>query len=211
MRPQHAPNPDILELHKLEQEKPQTHLNPYYWKFTWDGRPCRVGMTDFEKKREEPGAPKRRGADGRIKKEPGKRRTGQEHLYAEGDAMATAAVIKLLLDWLLPLGLVYETALLPPHMRYSRISEPTREVFRIPLPGSQWAQRASGSTEAPAGGAATSQGAAEPVPPPIKRLMGESSTAAATHPAIWRQSLSMEVGWRPSPSSASPVASLAQA
>ena len=50
--------------------------------------------------------------------------------------MATAAVIKLLLDWLLPLGLVYETALLPPHMRYRRISEPTREVVRIPLPGS---------------------------------------------------------------------------
>ena len=87
--------------------------------------------------------------------------------------MATAAVIKLLLDWLLPLGLVYETALLPPHMRYSRISEPTREVFRIPLPGSQWAQRASGSTEAPAGGAATSRGAAEPAPPPIKRLRGK--------------------------------------
>ena len=29
-------------------------MNPYYWKFTWDGRPCMVGMTDFEKKR---GAP----------------------------------------------------------------------------------------------------------------------------------------------------------
>ena len=85
--------------------------------------------------------------------EPGKRITGQEHLYAQGDAIAMAAVIKLLLDWLLPLGLVYETALLPPHMRYSRISKPTREVFRIPLPGSQWAQSASGSTEAPAGGA----------------------------------------------------------
>ena len=94
-------------------------------------------------------------------------------LYAQGDAIATAAVIKLLLDWLLPLGLVYETALLPPHMRYSRISEPTREVFRIPLPGSQWAQHASGSTEAPAGGAATSRGAAEPAPPPIKRLRGK--------------------------------------
>ena len=87
--------------------------------------------------------------------------------------MATAAVIKLLLDWLLPLGLVYARALLPPHMRYRRISEPTREVFRIPLPGSQWAQHASGSTEAPAGGAATSRGAAEPAPPPIKRLRGK--------------------------------------
>ena len=53
--------PPVSELHQFEKEKPQTHLNPYYWKFTWDGRPCRVGMTDFEKKREEPGAPKRRG------------------------------------------------------------------------------------------------------------------------------------------------------
>ena len=87
--------------------------------------------------------------------------------------MATAAVIKLLLDWLLPLGLVYETALLPPHMRYRRSSEPTRAVFHSPLPGSQWAQHASGSTEAPAGGAATSRGAAEPAPPPIKRLRGK--------------------------------------
>ena len=86
--------------------------------------------------------------------------------------MATAAVMKLLLDWLLPLELVYETALLPPHMRYRRSSAPTREVHRIPLPGSQQAQHASGSTEAPAGGAATSRGAAEPAPPPIKRLRG---------------------------------------
>ena len=71
-------------------------------------------------------------------------------LYAQGDAIATAAVIKLLLDWLLPLGLVYETALLTPHMRYRRISEPTREVFRIPHAGvpmgptCQWQHRSSG-------------------------------------------------------------------
>ena len=53
--------PSVSELQEFEKETPQTHLNPYYWKFTWDGRPCRVGMTDFEKKREEPGAPKQRG------------------------------------------------------------------------------------------------------------------------------------------------------
>ena len=70
-------------------------------------------------------------------KEPGKRRTGQEHLYAQGDAIATKAVIKLLLDWLLPLNLVHETALLPPHMRYSRNSNPPEKSFASPMPGSQ--------------------------------------------------------------------------
>ena len=49
--------PSVSKLHQFEKEKPQTHLNPNYWKFTWGGRPCMVGMTDFEKKHEEPGAP----------------------------------------------------------------------------------------------------------------------------------------------------------
>ena len=159
--------PSVSELRKFCKGRPEAHLNSYYWQFKWDDRPCIVGMTDFERKREEPGAPKKKGADGKTKKEPGKRKRGQEHLYAQGDAVATAAVKKHLLDWLLPLELVHETALLPPHMRYGRESKPTRPVHDIPLPESQ---RASGSTEAPAGGAATSRVAAEPAPPPVKCL-----------------------------------------
>ena len=104
-------------------------------------------------------------------------------LYAQGDAIATAAVIKLLLDWLLPLGLVYETALLPPHMRYSRISEPTREVFRIPHAGvpmgptCQWQHRSSGrrGCNQPRCSRASAT--------PDQALEGDSSTAAATPPA----------------------------
>ena len=53
--------PSVSELQMLQKPKPETHLNPYYWKFNWDGMPCSVGVTDYEKKREEPGAPKRRG------------------------------------------------------------------------------------------------------------------------------------------------------
>ena len=57
--------PSVSEWHQFQKDKPEQHLNPYNWKFNWDGRPCTVGMTDYEKKREEPGAPKRKGADGK--------------------------------------------------------------------------------------------------------------------------------------------------
>ena len=96
---------------------------------------------------------------------------------------ATAAVMKLLLDWLLPLGLVYETALLPPHMRYRRISEPTRDVFRIPHAGApmgptcQWQHRSSGRR----GCNQPSCSRASATPGQV--LEGGRSTAATTPPA----------------------------
>ena len=51
----------VSDIWKRPKDRPETHLNPYEWTFKWKGMSCAVGMTDYERKHDPPGAAKAKG------------------------------------------------------------------------------------------------------------------------------------------------------
>ena len=54
-------HPMVSDMAKCKKPKPETHLNPYEWTLMWNVMTCCVGITDYEKQRDQPGAQTRAG------------------------------------------------------------------------------------------------------------------------------------------------------